>query len=915
MGTPPVARGLHGTTGVYDPASNRMMVFGGRDANGDNLNDVWILTNANRLGGSGQWLNLIPNGASGSPPARSGHSAVYDSANNIMIIFGGCSGYCTPALNDVWTLSNANGIGGTPVWTQLSLSGGPAARTNAAVAYDQANNRMWVYSGQDGSPDPCSTFGDFWILSSANGIGDLPSWQHHDLGDDTNLPTLPPGMNGAAVAYDAARGAMTIVGGYTTMNGVCRETNATWQLALIGTFVGALTLPVDDGAAGSPAARSHASAVYDATGGRMILFGGEENGSAGNDVWSLSNATGLGSPVWTQLSPSGTPPAARNSQAAIFDSANGRMTIFGGSNESGVLNDSWVLSVPGVSGLSCNANGGAPNIVHADGSTETIGDILLLCTGGAPTPLGQPISQYTVTMTLGANGTSRPLPEAHQLSEALLMVDEPFPANPSPTMDQGGTLISPSQPLQILCQPLGATCAETGTGGSPNPYQTQPNVFLAKQTGPETLQWTVPIDPPGVDLTRVIRLTNVRANAHQLGLPSGFIPPELPVTVAIQGAQQPIPIAHPTQITALSRFGLILTVPPGNPIYRCVPHNASLAGGAGTAAFDLTVEATESYGYSFKPRNDAAILMEFFGAQFPDGLAEQNIPGFAYRTESGFFSPTLFTSAPKVGLADSGTRLLVKFGQLPTGIRLFVPVTIAMTGNYGFGTPVGQAQLVKADENGDSQGFKPVHATKMVGSTPVAEVTYSGSTGYATYEIVYSDPSVVETVPISVAVEFTGSPSPRQVTVTPSMAPVDTTAKASATAPIPRFTSIYAATPAFAIESCPASTLSAVVANKSGPETARVWNIQVNSGADAAAGAQIEGISFTQTAGAACRPVITDPALPIALGDIAANGSASAPVTINFKKCASAARFKASITLSANGGASNATAQIKNQAP
>src|SRR5271169_2470305 len=86
-GNAPAARGFQGTTGVYDAGSNRMIVFGGRDGSGNNLNDVWVLTNANGLGGTGQWINLIPNGAAGSPPARSGHSAVYDPTNNIMIIF------------------------------------------------------------------------------------------------------------------------------------------------------------------------------------------------------------------------------------------------------------------------------------------------------------------------------------------------------------------------------------------------------------------------------------------------------------------------------------------------------------------------------------------------------------------------------------------------------------------------------------------------------------------------------------------------------------------------------------------------------------------------------------------------------------------------------------------------------------
>lgn len=56
-----------GASGVYDSASDRMIVFGGRDGKGDNRNDVWVLTNANGLGGQGQWINLIPNGAKARP--------------------------------------------------------------------------------------------------------------------------------------------------------------------------------------------------------------------------------------------------------------------------------------------------------------------------------------------------------------------------------------------------------------------------------------------------------------------------------------------------------------------------------------------------------------------------------------------------------------------------------------------------------------------------------------------------------------------------------------------------------------------------------------------------------------------------------------------------------------------------------
>ena len=41
-----------------------------------------------------------------------------------MIIFGGCADLeCDIPLNDTWVLTNANGLGGTPVWTELSPGG------------------------------------------------------------------------------------------------------------------------------------------------------------------------------------------------------------------------------------------------------------------------------------------------------------------------------------------------------------------------------------------------------------------------------------------------------------------------------------------------------------------------------------------------------------------------------------------------------------------------------------------------------------------------------------------------------------------------------------------------------------------------------------------------------------------------
>lgn len=165
-GTPPAARYSH--TAVYDPGHNVMIVFAGNNCSSTYFNDVWVLQNANGMDGTPAWLQLS---ASGTPPlARAFTSAVYDEANNRMIVFGGTNG---TLRSDVWVLTNANGTGGSPSWIQLAPSGqAPAARYGHSAVYDAANNRMIVYGGNTGK----TYVGDTWVMTNANGLGGTPSW-------------------------------------------------------------------------------------------------------------------------------------------------------------------------------------------------------------------------------------------------------------------------------------------------------------------------------------------------------------------------------------------------------------------------------------------------------------------------------------------------------------------------------------------------------------------------------------------------------------------------------------------------------------------------------------------------------------------------------------------------------------------
>jgi hypothetical protein len=168
-GTPPPVR--EGHVAVLNATTNTMVIFGGTDCNGDYYDDVWILTNADGSTGTPTWTQAAPAGT--SPTARSQPSAIYDSVNNVMTLYGGI-GSSKTADGDVWTLTNATGLSGTPTWTKVSPTGtAPVARYGHSAIYDSANNRMTIYGGATGQN---SVKNDSWILTNANNIGGTPAW-------------------------------------------------------------------------------------------------------------------------------------------------------------------------------------------------------------------------------------------------------------------------------------------------------------------------------------------------------------------------------------------------------------------------------------------------------------------------------------------------------------------------------------------------------------------------------------------------------------------------------------------------------------------------------------------------------------------------------------------------------------------
>ena len=145
----------YGHSAIYDPVRDRMLVFSG---GGFARNDLWELS----LGGTPSWTQIQPAGK--LPLQRLGHTALYDPTADRMIVFGGNT--LNQPLDDVWQLS----LSGPPAWALVSPTGEtPSPRENHSAVYDSASQRMVVFGGEPNVSEPT------WALSLGDPMRWSPS--------------------------------------------------------------------------------------------------------------------------------------------------------------------------------------------------------------------------------------------------------------------------------------------------------------------------------------------------------------------------------------------------------------------------------------------------------------------------------------------------------------------------------------------------------------------------------------------------------------------------------------------------------------------------------------------------------------------------------------------------------------------
>jgi hypothetical protein len=304
---------------AYDAGRDRVVLFGGSTAT-TNLGDTWESDGTT-------WAQKFP---VTSPPPLAAAAMVYDAALGRSVLFGGSTP--TGASSDTWEWDGVT-------WTRLNLATSPPPMVWASMAYDSTRGRIVLIGA----------FNSFGLWLSEMWEFDGAAWTQ------LNPAHRPSVRYGSGMAFDSSRGRTVLFGGWKADVG--GRLSDTWEWD--GTDWTQISVAV------SPYQRWALTMAFDPVRDRTILFGGDhfQPFALGdtNDTWEWDGATWVRD--WTDAAP-----GVRAGHSMVYDSAIGRMVLFGGYNAgvspNAYFSDTWELG----SGIVTPA--GSPALTTTSSSAE-----------------------------------------------------------------------------------------------------------------------------------------------------------------------------------------------------------------------------------------------------------------------------------------------------------------------------------------------------------------------------------------------------------------------------------------------------------------------------------------------------------------------------------------------------------------
>lgn len=266
--TNPAARNGHLVT---DSRRGGVLLFGGKDDSGAALAQTWTW--------DGSTWTRVP--ATTTPSARNGHKMVEVTRHGRIVLFGGDDGQGWPN----WTLFGDTWAWDGTTWSHVTTTGSPGPRTNYAMAYDAARDRIVLHGGIQ-SIRQADTWTFDWTTRT---------WTQVASGHPLN-------RSNHSLAYDEAHEQVVMFGGDC---GGCGNPpgplDETW---LWNGRAWTRARPTH-----SPPARQWASMAWDPVRERIVLYGGSDGTTWLSDTWEWDGTD------WTRRTPASVPPAlvgARN---------------------------------------------------------------------------------------------------------------------------------------------------------------------------------------------------------------------------------------------------------------------------------------------------------------------------------------------------------------------------------------------------------------------------------------------------------------------------------------------------------------------------------------------------------------------------------------------------------------------------
>lgn len=223
-------------------------------------------------------------------PQQLAPQLTYDSSRARVVSIGATSA-------DVETLTVLESDGASWFNALSFQQPGPRRRFDFSLAFDARRQRTVLFGG-----------------SGAEGVlDDLWEWNGSAWTERTRDASWPERRFAHVTAYTAEPSAVVMFGGSKTAVGGQRLTDETWL------WDGVRWTMMDPAAA--PSARANATAAYDPTRRRLVLFGGESSTRLG-DTWEWDGVT------WERRATTG--PSARSAAAMAFDPHTSSILLWGG---------------------------------------------------------------------------------------------------------------------------------------------------------------------------------------------------------------------------------------------------------------------------------------------------------------------------------------------------------------------------------------------------------------------------------------------------------------------------------------------------------------------------------------------------------------------------------------------------------